>query len=178
MTIDEQIVIGFEDDVACGAEETRRQIEELMQHECCLCAGSADQPLGWDDLYDPDERESVLHYVINDRLHRVDQGLESADRPPFCVATVCGGAAVRLEFYAGHDALELTGELRSPELLDSDLPPYLSEDPYHYDPIEFIRETVECGLDTNAASIRYWTKRGIDPFERGFQIRLSLPGGT
>ncbi|MEW6572950.1 MAG: hypothetical protein AB1374_04895 [Bacillota bacterium] len=64
-----------------------------------------------------------------------------ADRPPVAVVTVIGDRAVRLEYYAGHDALELVYDVRTKELEHQDLPLWLERDPHAYDPAEFLEKT-------------------------------------
>lgn len=63
-----------------------------------------------------------------------------ADRPDFCVITAMDNKAVRLEFYEGHDALELVYDLRAKELHGKDLPKFMENDPQAYDPAAFLKE--------------------------------------
>lgn len=71
---------------------------------------------------------------------RVDKGQLMADRPCFAVITAKNGKAVRLEFYEGHDSLELVYDIRSPEFYNKELQPYMEKDEYAYDPSAFLEE--------------------------------------
>lgn len=125
----ETLFIGVDGAMAVNSATTRQQIEAVKKLECGL--------EGWD--WDRLENE-FFQPILEDRKRRMDDGELMENRPLFCAITVDGNRAVRLEFYAGQDDLELRADLRAPELAGQELPRYLDNDPYAYDPVEYLKE--------------------------------------
>jgi hypothetical protein len=133
------LFVGVDGEKAVDSKTTRAQIDEVRKLECALAMPSG-KAITWDDVDDPEEPRSLLQSIFADRRYRVDVGELMADRPSFAVITAIGNKAVRLEFYEGHDALELVYDLRSPELLGKELPKFMESDPQAYDPVAFLAE--------------------------------------
>ncbi|CCQ92869.1 hypothetical protein CULT_1110006 [[Clostridium] ultunense Esp] len=91
-------------------------------------------------FYDPEEPRTLFQSILKDRKIRVDKGQFMADRPSFAVITAKNGKAVRLEYYEGHDSLELVYDIRSQEFYNKELPPFMEKDEYGYDPSAFLEE--------------------------------------
>ena len=123
---------------AVGSYETKASIRHVKKFECALVTEDGD-PVSWDDFDNPEEKRTIFQFILGDREQRIDNKRIMADRPPFAVVTVHGNRAVRLEFYEGHDALELSYDLRAPELQNVKLPLYLESDPQAYDPMDFLK---------------------------------------
>jgi hypothetical protein len=133
------LFVGVDGETAVDSGTTRKQIDEVRKLECAL-AKLDGKAMAWDDVDDPEEPRSLLQSILADRRYRVDVGELMANRPSFAVITVVDNKAVRLEFYEGHDALELVYDLRSLELQGKDLPNFMESDPQAYDPIAFLSE--------------------------------------
>jgi hypothetical protein len=129
-------LIGIEGGRATDSQTTRRQIEEVKRLECALEADG--ERLTWEVFDNPAEPRSLFRAIEADRKRRIDERTLMADRPLFAVVTAWGRRAVRLEFYEGHDALELVYDLRAPELAGLELPAFLESDLNAYDPIAFL----------------------------------------
>jgi len=123
---------------AVGSYETKASIWHVKKFECALVNPDGD-PATWDMFDDPKEPRTIFQFVLRDRIQRIDNRRLMADRPPFAVITIHGNRAVRLEFYEGHDALELSHDLRAPELKGVKLPLFLEKDPQAYDPMEYLK---------------------------------------
>ena len=124
----EVFYIGFEDDTVVGRREALRQFEALKKYNMALI-GKDGAVISWKDI-DMQLDNSLMNVIFNDRKRRVDNGIYMADRPPFMVITIdkVSQSVARLEFYAGHDRLELIYDLRCTELEKEDLEPNYSED--------------------------------------------------
>ena len=97
------------------------------------------EKITWDVFDNPNEPRTLFRAILSDRKTRVDQKTFIADRPSFCVVSVAGNRVVRLEYYEGHDALDLVYDIRSKELTGEDLPKFLDSDPQGYDPVKFLK---------------------------------------
>jgi transcriptional regulator of met regulon len=137
----EFIVIGVDQkgEKVVGSEKTRQQIERVKKLECAL--QHKGKPFDWSAFDNPDEPRTLFQAILKDREMRVDNKTLMADRPPVAVITVIGDRAVRLEYYAGHDALELVYDVRAKELERQSLPRWMERDPHAYDPSEFLEKT-------------------------------------
>jgi|CZCB01.1.fsa_nt_gi hypothetical protein len=131
-------LIGTDGEKAISSEVTKKQIEEVKKLTCALAHKG--QPLDWDSFDNPDEPRTLFQAIMHDRKQRVDEGHLMADRPNFAVVTAYQGRAVRLEYYEGHDALQLVYDIRAPELQGKDLPKYMEADPCAYDPVDFLEQ--------------------------------------
>lgn len=123
-----------------GSAETQEQIDQVRQLECAL-AHKSGKPLTWEAFDNLEEPRTLFQSILRDRKRRVDENTLMADRPPFAVVTAHQCRAVRLEFYEGHDALELVFDIRCKELQEKDMPRYLEKDPQAYDPVAFLEES-------------------------------------
>ena len=131
--------IGVNGEKVVSGAETEAQITAVCALECALQSPDG-EPITWADVNDPKEPMSLFQYVLADRRRRVDKHTFMADRPAFAVLTAVGNRAVRLEYYEGHDALECTYDLRSPELQGKPLPRFMDVDPQAYDPAAFLAD--------------------------------------
>ncbi len=129
--------VGIDGNKAVTSKETAQQIEAVKQLECSL--EDEGERVIWSDLDDPNEDRSLFRSILADRKERIDKRVPMADRPSFCVITAVDNRAIRLEYYEGHDALELVYDMRSPELKGKELKKFLESDPQAYDPIDFLR---------------------------------------
>jgi hypothetical protein len=128
--------IGIENDEACGSKKVLGQIAEIKKYD--LDIYDIDQnKINWSNLDNGNDR-SLFKNIVLDREIRVDNNTAMADRPPFIVCTVEDNKIIRLEFYEGHDSLELVYDLRRKEDIGKELKPYLEEDENAYNPIEFL----------------------------------------
>lgn len=115
--------LGINDDgKVVDSSTTRNQIEAVKELECRIQQEDGSK-VSWDDLDDPDEPRTLFQALLADRRRRVDEDTLMANRPPFCVVTEDDGAAIRLEYYEGHDALSMTYDVRAPDLEGEDLSP-------------------------------------------------------
>ena len=130
--------IGTDGEQVVNSQETLKQIEKVKKLDCNLQGeGTA---LTWTDFDNPEETRALFQSILGDRKKRVDEKTIMADRPAFCVITEHEGAAVRLEYYEGHDALSLVYDIRAKEIEDKDLPKWMESDPQAYDPAKFLKE--------------------------------------
>ena len=134
----ETLFIGTNGEQVVDSKKTLEQIKEVEALECAL--ENEDEKISWKDLDDPDEPRTIFQSILWDRKRRVDEHTMMADRPSFAVVTAMGGKAVRLEYYEGHDALQLEFDLRSKELQGRKLPNFMAEDGQAYDPAKFLEE--------------------------------------
>lgn len=133
------LFIGADGEKTVNSATTQEQIEAVRALECTLEAENGEK-ISWKDVDNPQEPRSLFQFILGDRKIRVDQNTPMADRPAFAVITAIDNKAVRLEFYEGHDALELTYDLRAKELHKKDLPIFMKSDPNAYNPVEFLKE--------------------------------------
>lgn len=133
------LLVGANEEEAVGAKATREQISAVRELECAVL-GPGGEALTWDVFDDPQEPRTIFRTILADRQMRIDQRVAMADRPMFAVVTANGHRAVRLEYYEGHDALELQYDLRAAELRTENLPPFMSRDPHSYDPAAFLEQ--------------------------------------
>ena len=131
--------IGVDGEKVVNSEETNKQIEEVRKLSCRL--QHEENILTWDDFDNPEESRSLFQSILGDRKQRVDKKTLMADRPSFIVVTEHRGAAVRLEYYEGHDSLSLVYDIRCKELEGKELANFMDSDPQAYDPVKFLRET-------------------------------------
>lgn len=117
--------IGFVEDRTCDAAATMKQIEELKGYELDLWHG--EEQVAWNNLYNEEDRLTILTAIVDDRQMRVDSKTLMANRPMFAVVTIENNKIIRLEFYEGHDTLELAYDIRSKELQKQQLEPTYSE---------------------------------------------------
>jgi len=133
-------LIGFVENVACDSKETRKQINELKKYKLDLVDEKSGQKITWRHLDDPDLKQSIFRAIESDRALRIDEKEIMADRPTFAAITIQDNRIVRLEFYAGHDALEKIYDFRAKELHGKKLPDYMEKDENAYDPAKFLKE--------------------------------------
>lgn len=133
------LFVGVDGEKVVDSKTTQAQIDAVRKLECALVKPGG-KVMTWNDVDDPEEPRSLLQSIFADRRYRVDVGEVMADRPSFAVITAIGNKAVRLEFYEGHDALELVYDLRSLELQGKELPKFMESDPQAYDPVAFLSE--------------------------------------
>ena len=132
------LFIGHNGEKVVDSVTTQTQIDALVSLPSAIAEEG--ELIPWSALNDPTEARTLLQFVLTDRRQRVDQGHLMANRPPIAVATVVDGTVVRLEFYEGHDALQKTFDLRSPDLQGKTLPDWMERDPQAYDPVAFLQE--------------------------------------
>lgn len=136
----ETLLIGTGGMQAADFANTLKQIQAVEVLECAL--EHEGEKISWEGFDNPDEPRSLFQSILRDRKRRIDEHTMMADRPSFAVITATGGKAVRLEYYEGHDALQLVFDLRSKELQGKKLPNFLDEDPQAYNPAKFLEEVL------------------------------------
>ncbi|MCL0035884.1 hypothetical protein M1N44_02415 [Dehalococcoidia bacterium] len=137
--------IGHDGEKVVNSAKTLEQIAEVKKLECAM--EHEGEQIRWDMLDSPAEpigfpklgRRTLFQAIVSDRRLRVDQRTMMADRPPIAVVTAVAGKAVRMEFYAGHDALHLIYDLRTRELQGKPMPRWLTSDPQAYNPYRFLQ---------------------------------------
>lgn len=134
----ETLLIGTDGMQAADSANTLKQIQAVEALECAL--EHEGEKISWEGFDNPNEPRSLFQSIIRDRKRRIDEHTMMADRPSFAVITAMDGKAVRLEYYEGHDALQLEFDLRSKELQGKKLPNFLDEDPQAYNPAKFLEE--------------------------------------
>lgn len=128
--------IGVDGENAVNSETVLKQIEEIKKYELNIFDIDGNK-ITWADLDNEDNR-SLFKNIFLDREERIDNNTAMADRPPFVVCTIEENKIIRLEFYEGHDALELVYDLRRKEDQGKELKPYMEEDENAYNPVEFL----------------------------------------
>lgn len=136
----ETLFIGADAEQVVNSKKTLEQIQAVEALECAF--EHEGQRISWKDLNNAEEPRTLFQSILRDRKRRVDENTLMADRPSFAVITAMDGKAVRLEFYEGHDALQLVFDLRSKELQGRKLPNFMDEDPQAYDPAKFLEEAL------------------------------------
>lgn len=131
--------VGVDGEQAVSSTETAKQIQCVRQLECCL-VDSRGSKFSWDAFDNPEKPHTIFQAIMNDRKMRIDRGIVMADRPNFAVITAVDNQALRLEYYEGHDALALTYDIRSPELIGASIPSFMGSDPCAYDPGQFLED--------------------------------------
>ncbi len=134
----ETLFIGMDGGQAVDSKETLEQITAVEALECVL--EHEGEKISWEGFDNPNEPRSLFQSILRDRKRRVDEHTMMADRPSFAVITAMDGKAVRLEYYEGHDALQLEFDLRSKELQGKKLLNFMAEDEQAYDPAKFLEE--------------------------------------
>ena len=133
------LYVGINGEKVVNSVETKKQINRVKKLKSMLTNENG-QPLDWYTFDNPEEPRTLFQAILKDRKMRVDKGQLMADRPSFAVITAKNGKAVRLEYYEGHDSLELVYDIRSPEFYNKELQPYMEKDEYAYDPSAFLEE--------------------------------------
>ena len=128
--------IGVDGENAVNSETTLKQIEEIKKYELNIFDVDGNK-ITWADLDNEDDR-SLLKNIVEDRKTRIDNKIAMADRPPFIAVTIADNKIIRLEFYEGHDILELVYDLRQKCDIGKELKPYMAEDENAYNPIDFL----------------------------------------
>lgn len=132
------LFIGADGEQVVDSATTQKQIAEVEALECVM--ENEGQALKWKDFDDTEQPRTIFQSILRDRKRRVDEHTLMADRPAFAVITAMEGKAVRLEYWEGHNALQLVFDLRSRELQGKELPNFLDEDPHAYDPAKFLKD--------------------------------------
>ena len=113
-----------------NSEGTRNQISQLSQNPLLLVEQG--KQVDWQELFDPNNHRSIFQAIIDDRERRVDQREIMCDRPPFAVVTVTENGIERVEYYEGHDRLEMLYDLRSHNFRTRKISNYIDKDPQPY----------------------------------------------
>jgi hypothetical protein len=157
----ELVLIGFErtdnDWEVVNAQKAREQIDYVKSFECALT--HKEEPLTWDVFDDPKEGRALFQAIEADRKVRVDKRQFMVDRPPYAAVTIMDGRVVRLEYYEGHDALELTHDIRSKELVGKKLPPFMRRDGAAYDPVAFLEDAFGIPRDVSEQILKEFHKK-------------------
>jgi hypothetical protein len=114
-----------------GSKETIAQIEKIKNYKLDLIDNHG-QAVKWNDLYDINNKNTILRAIILDRKIRVDKCQVMADRPNFCAVTIKDEVIKRIEYYEGHDGLELLYDIRAKELVDKNISKYMEKDTMSY----------------------------------------------
>ena len=109
---------------------TRNQITQLSQYPLLLVEQG--KQIEWQELFDPNNHRTIFQTILEDRKRRVDKGEIMCDRPPFAVVTVTENGIERVEYYEGHDRLEMLYDLRSLGFKTRKLTNYIDKDPNPY----------------------------------------------
>lgn len=126
-----KLVIGIFNYTAADSKTTIKQIQEVKKYELCLHDKNGN-PITWEQLDDPKNECTLFQTIINDRKLRIDQGIIMADRPNFCVATIDGNKIIRLEYYQGHDLLNLVYDIRAKEYYGKPMEKFYDKDHEKY----------------------------------------------
>lgn len=141
-----KIIIGCKNNKVVDSKDVTNQIKEALKLNLdVVYKDNLLKNLTWEDLYN-DDNKSLLRSIYCDRKKRVDKHNIMADRPNFAVCTVKNDTVIRLEYYEGHDYLELVYDFRRKDLIDKNIEPYLKEDINGYKPYvidENFREILE-----------------------------------
>lgn len=132
------LFIGADGEQAVDSKKTLEQIQAVEALECVM--EHEGEKISWEGFDNPNEPRSLFQSILRDRKRRIDERTMMADRPSFAVITAIDRKAVRLEYYEGHDALQLVFDLRSKELQGKKLPNFMDEDPQAYNPAKFLEE--------------------------------------
>lgn len=138
--------IGVDGVNAVNSETTSKQIAEIKGYELNIFDVDGNK-IEWKDLDNENDR-SLFRNIVLDREERIDNHTAMADRPPFIVCTIEDNKLIRLEFYEGHDSLELVYDLRRKEDQEKELKPYMAKDENSYNPVEFLGSL---GIDKDLA---------------------------
>jgi len=117
---------------ASNFKDTLYQIECVKRHVLSL-SDTSGKPLVWSDLDDIQNKYTLMQTILYDRKLRIDSNTIMADRPPFCVFTVHENRIVRLEYYQGHDSLQLIYDIRAYEFYGLKMAVFLPYDKSAYD---------------------------------------------
>ena len=113
-----------------NSQGTRNQITQLSQNALLLVEQG--KQVDWQELFDPNNYRSIFQAILDDRERRVDQREIMCDRPPFAVVTVTENGIERVEYYEGHDRLEMLYDLSSPNFRTRKMRNYIDKDPHPY----------------------------------------------
>jgi hypothetical protein len=113
-----------------NSQGTRNQITQLRQYPLLLVEQG--KQIDWQELFDPNNHRTIFQTILDDRECRVDQREIMCDRPPFAVVTVTENGIERVEYYEGHDRLEMLYDLRSHNFRTRKFPNYIDKDPQPY----------------------------------------------
>jgi DNA-binding XRE family transcriptional regulator len=138
--------IGVDGKNAVNSEMVLKQISEVKEYELDIFDIDGNK-INWSDLENENNR-SLFKNILMDRKTRIDEGKTMADRPPFIAVTVEENKIIRLEFYEGHDSLELIYDLRQKQDIGKELKPYMEKDENSYNPVEFLGSL---GIDKSLA---------------------------
>lgn len=103
-------------------DDVARQINFITENTVCAVTWD-DETLDWISLNDPVKQTSVFRFVLVDRMERDVGSVPLPWLPPFCIVTVIGGYAVRVEVYGGETSYRLMYDIRADEFYDIDIAP-------------------------------------------------------
>lgn len=124
LKMSKQLYIGFNGEKTVDSKTTKQQIEEAKTFELNLFDRNG--KVDWVSFYNPNDSNLIFNAIIADREMRVDKKTYMADRPPIAILTLINDKIERLEYYEGHDRLELIYDIRSKELAEQNI-----EQSYH-----------------------------------------------
>lgn len=127
-------------------KHTLHQIEDVKKYKLNLVDTNGDL-LTWKDIDDMKDEKTIFQAILGDRKLRVDNDIEMADRPNFAVLTIINNSIDRLEYYGGHDSLQLMHDIRAGHLCNRVLENYMIED--------------KLGCDRNFENNPFLSKLGI-----------------
>ena len=113
-----------------NSQGTQNQITQLSQNPLLLVEQG--KQVDWQELFDPNNHRSIFQAILDDRERRVNQREIMCDRPPFAVVTVTENGIERVEYYEGHDRIEMLYDLRSHNFRTRKMHNYIDKDPQPY----------------------------------------------
>lgn len=125
------ILIGIKDNKIATAKETILEINKVKNYKLDV-VDSFEEIVKWDDLDNYKNKNTIFRAIVYDRKLR-DKGEIMADRPNFCAITVEKNIIKRIEYYEGHDELNLLYDIRAKEYIGKSLERYMEKDKAGYD---------------------------------------------
>ena len=124
------ILIGIKNKKIATVKETILEINRVKNYKLDV-VDSFGEIVKWDDLDNYKNKNTIFRSIVYDRKLR-DKGEIMADRPNFCAITVEKNIIKRIEYYEGHDELNLLYDIRAKEYIGKNLERYMEKDKAGY----------------------------------------------
>jgi hypothetical protein len=110
----QKIYVGVRNGRIVSSSTVKKHVRTL-QEKYALDIHYKGQKVTWEQINDPENIRTIFQHIIEDRRLRNDHNIALADRPPFVILWEHKKRIVRLEYYEGHDALQLVYDIYAPK---------------------------------------------------------------
>lgn len=110
----QKIYVGVRNGEIVSSSAVKEHVKTL-QEKYALDIHYKGRKVAWEQINDPGNIRTIFQHIIEDRRLRNDHDIALADRPPFVILWEHKKRIVRLEYYEGHDTLQLVYDIYAPK---------------------------------------------------------------